>query len=579
MSDVTTSPLVTPSSNSIAQLRQQQLLTDYRLTPATLMARLEPTYIASKWVLYLSMKIAQCIARGSCGLLISAPPRHGKSMLATIATPLWVLENFPNRYCGVVTYGEDLSTDFSRSIRDYVQNNQNILNVRLRSDVTRVANFLTTEGGGLKAVGLRGTITGRGFHVLVIDDYIKEPKEATSASYLEGLYTWYQTVARTRLEPGAVIIIVATRWVKNDLHGKLMKLQQLTGRNFFEVVSLPALAYSPEEVERLPPDKRAQLLGYPDPLGRAPHEALFPERYSQQDMENMRAEMESRWWDAMFQQNPQGDTGSVVDGTMFDIIGDAQYQDILRDYYQFPHNYVVGRYWDMAASQDQGDYSTGARGLLHIPQQFFLTDHIVRGQWSPARAERVFKVTCEQDMRQFPDIKFGMEEEPGSAGKYSVRHFAQILQGIEASRQLIPENAAKKGSKLLAAGPYIGHIEKGKVGLLDAHWKQDYIAEIETFPEGMKDDQVDATSGCYRLVKGLIGQSAVWGRGSEIDRIKSEIHGQKVIPGHLSPQVGVVWGKRAPSPTPGPRDPSETAESLGLPQGLELPPGMQLIEN
>jgi phage terminase large subunit-like protein len=560
---------------AISQIRAQQLLADYRLTPATLMARIDPSYIASKWVLYLSMKIAQCVARGSCGLLISAPPRHGNSMLATIATPLWVLENYPQHNIGVVTYGEDLSTDFSRQIRDHVQNNQNLLSVRLRQDVTRVSNFLTTAGGGLKAVGLRGTITGRGFHVLVIDDYIKEPKEAESANYLEGLYTWYQTVARTRLEPGAVIIIVATRWTKNDLHGKLMKLQAMTGRNFFEVVSLPALAYDPLEVAKLPLEKQAQLLGYPDPLHRAPGEPLFPERYSRADMENMRAEMQGRWWNAMFQQNPFGDEGTVIDPTMFYKVEAAQYQAILRDLYNAPANYKVGRYWDMASSKNQGDYTVGARGILclkttsNMREGDFLIDHVVRGQMSPAKAESTFKAICSQDTRSFPMIQFGMEEEPGSSGKYSIRHFQGILNKVSPHHILKAENSAAKGSKLLAAGPYVGQIEKGKVGVYQSEWNQDFYDEHESFPEGMNDDQVDGSSGCYRLVKGLIGQSPVWGRSAEAQRLSGQMSGGRPLPADIANRVSATWGKR----------PSGLIVPGGMDtEGFQLPPGMEMVE-
>ncbi len=553
--------------NEIEAIRQQQILSDYRLTPATLMAKLDPTYIASKWVLYLSWKIAQCVMRGGGGLLISAPPRHGKSMLATIATPLWVLENFPNYNVGVVTYGEDLSTDFSRQIRDHVKNHPNLLNVRLRSDVTRVSNFLTTAGGGLKAIGLRGTITGRGFNVLIIDDYIKEPKEAQSAAYLEGLYTWYQTVARTRLEPNAVIIILATRWVKNDLHGKLMKLQSLTGRNFFEIVALPALAHDPAKVDELPAAKRP--LGYPDPLGRTPGQALFPERYSQVDMENMRAEMESRWWEAMFQQNPKGDEGSVIDISMFGTVGSAEYQEILRDMYANPTHYKVGRYWDMASTKDSGDYTVGARGIYHVKKNTLLIDNLVRGQWNATKAEAMFEATTKQDLRQFGTFQIGMEEEPGSSGKYSVRHFQGILDKINATYKIKAENAASKGSKLLAAGPYIGAIEKGNVSLLEKQdWNQDYLDEVEAFPEGLHDDQVDASSGLWRLLKGMIGQSPVWGRGSDVDAALKAIqaaNGQ--IPESMTNQVGLVWGKHVNS-------------GIVLPNPIDnIPPGMEIISD
>jgi phage terminase large subunit-like protein len=549
-----------PTGMSIsAQIRAEQMLTDYKLTPATLMARLDPSYIASKWVLYLSWKIAQAVSRGSCGLLISAPPRHGKSRLATIATPLWVLENFPKYNVGVVTYGEDLSTDFSREIRDYVQKYPNLLDVRLRQDVTRVANFLTTSGGGLKAVGLRGTITGRGFNVLVIDDYIKEPKEAESATYLEGLYTWYQTVARTRLEPGAVIIILATRWVKNDLHGKLMKLQQLTGRNFFEYVSLPALAYDPVEIEKLPRDKWP--IGYPDVLGRNAGEPLFPERYTQVDMENMRAELQSRWWDAMFQQNPKGDEGTVIDISMFGSVGWQEYQEILKGFAANPDRYKVGRYWDMASTKDSGDYTVGARGILDTRSGHLVIDSVVRGQWNATKAHLMFKNTAEQDIRQFGSaMQFGMEKEPGSQSEYAIKGFQEIIDGIDASFRLKSENASGKGSKLMAAGPFIAAIEQGKVGLLaNQTWLEPYTSEVEDFPEGLHDDQVDATGGLYRLLKGLIGKGVTWGRGADVVQAAAD---KKA--GILS-APNLVWGKRPGSNiiTPNPLD--------------NIPPGMEIV--
>jgi phage terminase large subunit-like protein len=514
-------PLVAPSSG-LSQVRAAALLSDYRLTPATLMAKLDHSYIASKWVLYLSWKIAQCISRGSCGLLISAPPRHGKSRLATVATPLWTLENFPQHLVGVVTYGEDLSTDFSREIRDYVKGNPNLLNVRLRNDVTRVANFLTTAGGGLKAVGLRGTITG--FNVLVIDDYIKEPKEAESANYLESLWTWYRTVARTRLEPGAVIIIVATRWVKNDLHGKLMKLQQLTGRNFFEYITLPALAYD-DPASSVP--KERWPLGYPDPLGRAPGEPLFPERYTKEDIENLRMELGGRWFEAMFQQNPHGDEGSVIDIEDFKLITKEEYANWQRDAINEPNNFKIARWWDMASTKNAGDYTSAPRMLLNIKTQETVIDDMVRGQFGPAKAEAIFKTTSAIDLRTYPQsIRIGMEEEPGSSGKYSIRHFQDILNEVDNSARIAHESAATKGSKMLNAQPYLAHIETRRAGILESGWNQDFLDEFEQFPEGPHDDQVDGSSGAYRLCKNLIGQSPTWGlaiSGKKPDGSQSQV--------------------------------------------------------
>src|SRR6202042_116166 len=116
------------------------------------------------------------------------------------------------------------------------------LTVDIRQDVNRAQNFVTTQGGGLKAVGLRGTITGRGADVLIIDDYIKEPREAMSHNYLEGLWNWFVTVGRTRLEPGAVVIIVATRWVPNDLHGRIERLEARRTKKSYKSIRIQAQA-------------------------------------------------------------------------------------------------------------------------------------------------------------------------------------------------------------------------------------------------------------------------------------------------------------------------------------------------
>lgn len=519
-----------PLLTGLSHIKAQQLLSDYRLTPATLLARLNQEYIASKWVLYLSYKVAQAVARGSCGLLISAPPRHGKSWLATIATPLWVLENFPTYNVVVTTYGEELSTDFSRQIRDYISNNPNLLNVRLRADTQRVTNFLTTKGGGLKAVGLRGAITGRGANVFILDDYIKEPKEAMSAQYLEDMWTWYQTVARTRLEPGAVIIIVATRWVKNDIHGRIMKMQELTGRKFFDYVELPALAT----------DNPLK----PDPLGRAPDEPLFPERYTREMLMDIRTELTGRWFEAMFQQNPMGDEGSVVDTNAIQKVTQSEYQYLLRRIMAEPGRFSIGRYWDFASTKDAGDYTVGVRAIWDKHTDDFIIDDLIRGQFSPGQAEAKFKNAVEGDLKLFPWSQVGLEQEPGSSGKYAVRRFTEIARSVQANIGVTPNPA--NASKLLVAQPYLAHLEQGKTGILEAPWNAEFLEELSLFPEGLHDDQVDATAGCYKLLKGLIGKSATWGRSSQVDALRQSILGSQpkgvIHPG--AHRVGATWGRQ-----------------------------------
>jgi predicted phage terminase large subunit-like protein len=511
--------------SELAEARAASLLSNFRLTPATLMARIDPTWIPAKWLQYLSLEIARAIAEGNRGLLISAPPRHGKSMLSTVATPLWVLENFPEKNVVVATYGEELSTDFSRQIRDHIQQNQDILNVRLRGDTQRVQNFLTTKGGGLKAVGLRGTITGRGANVLVIDDYIKEAKEAMSPTYLEDLWTWYRTVARTRLEPGAVVIILATRWVAEDLHGRIMRSQKQTGRSFYKYIQLPAV-YEPTLTIEGPDGRPSKIpdLEARDIIGRKYGEVLFPQRYNKESIEDIRTEVGSRWFEAMFQQNPLSDDNVVFNLGWIKKITRREFMTRLEDFGGQRHRLKWGRYWDMASTKEAGDFSAGPRCLYNQDNEHFYIESMERGQWSAGTAELRFAEAVEKDNSLTPDFKIGMEQEPGSSGKYSIRHFEKIAREKVKGKQVKEFPATQ--SKLLNAQPFFAAAEAGNVYVIvdDDHdliadkdemhtkWVRELFAELELFPEVDHDDQVDAVSGCYKLLTGKTGLKASIGR-------------------------------------------------------------------
>jgi len=496
--------------NTVAEIQAAQLLSNYRLTPATLFHKLDPTWIPAKWLQYLSLKIAQAVSRGNCGLLISAPPRHGKSRLITTATPIWALENFPDKNVIVSTYGSDLSTDFSREIRDFITERPDVLSVRLRGDSKRVDNFLTTQGGGLKAVGLGGAITGRGAHVFILDDYIKEPKEAQSHAYLEGLWTWYQTVARTRLEPGAVVIIVATRWVENDIHGRIEHLQKMTGRNFFEIIKIPALA------------------GENDFLGRKPGETLFPERYTKEAIEAIKTDVGSRWFEAMFQQNPLGDENAAVQLDWFKHITQEAFDPIRAAAQADVNRFKWVRYWDFASTKNAGDYTSGPKCLYDtLTENFYITE-MVRKQYSAQQAEAAFESAFINDQQQSPNHRVGMEKEPGSSGDYAVRHFQKIAReakdhlGMKLAPDKILHSFRATTSKLLNAQPFLAAAEAGHVYYLDGHWNTDWLNELKQFPEGAHDDQVDAVSGAYKLITGKKTLSAVFGRSPQVEQLISQ---------------------------------------------------------
>ena len=493
-------------TQGLASSRAAGLLSNWRLTPATMMAHLDSGWIPAKWLQYLSLEIARCIANGNQGLLISAPPRHGKSRLSTIATPLWVLENFPNKNVIVATYGEELSTDFTRDVRDIIKQNQASLKVRLRKDAQRVTNILTTEGGGLKAVGLQGTITGRGADVLIVDDYIKNYKEAMSPAYLDGLWNWWLTVARTRLEPGAVVIILATRWVANDLHGRLMKRQKETGRNFFRYIELPAIA---EEH---------------DQIGRKPGEVLFPERYDEESILAVKAEVGTRWFSAMFQQHPEDSETAVFNTEWFKKITvpdfERRYEEMLKSAQKGKLRWI--RAWDLASTAEAGDYTSGTLALYNKETEEFFIRNITRGQFSSYQAESQFKLLSKEDhqMAAASHVRYcaGMEREPGSSGAYTINHFEGLLREEGLPTKLVPHPVGS--GKLLNAQPLAAAAERGKVYLVCDYnekgsvtgWAKEFLDEAEFFPESENDDQIDSSSIAYKLVSGKTFIKPTFGR-------------------------------------------------------------------
>ena len=515
-------------AGELSRAQLQKLVGNYKLTPATLMNTLDPEWIPAPFLQYISAEIARAIMRGGCGLLVSAPPRHGKSRLITIATPLWALENFPTKNVIVATYGEDLSTDFTREVKDLITSNKDKLAIELRRDVNRAANFLTKQGGGLKAVGLRGTITGRGANVLIIDDYIKEPKEALSHDYLESLKTWYATVARTRLEPGGVIIIVATRWVVNDLHGHIERLEARRSNKYYKQIRIQAIAGKwSQEHKRWVDDPEN-----PDILGRKAGEPLFPERYSQQALLDLREELGARWFDAMFQQNPSSEDSAVTNAANIQLISKEDYELVLARGHNNPSRFKKRRGWDFASTKSAGDFTAGPDCVWDTQTEGFYISDVVHGQYSAGRVEQIFLMKHENDP---DDIEYVIEQEPGSAGKFAANHFKDLAAG----RTVRVAMAASEGSKLLKAQPFLSHTEKKAVYLVVddvtdtslTPWVQKFFDEFISFPEGGHDDIMDAISTAYNDATGRKAFSGAWGRSAKAKMAQAQIHANEELTG------------------------------------------------
>ena len=160
----------------------------------------------------------------------------------------------------------------------------------LRGDSKSANHFAMTAGGNYWGLGYGGPLSGRGAHLFLIDDPIKNSAEANSPTHRKKLQDWYTGTAYTRLEPGAAVVIISTRWHEDDLAGWL--LREHANENW-TVINLPAVA-EPN-----------------DPLGRREGQALWPERFPRKRLDEIREQVGSRVWNAEYQQRPEAAEGGT----------------------------------------------------------------------------------------------------------------------------------------------------------------------------------------------------------------------------------------------------------------------------
>jgi len=489
-----------------AEEQLRALGSNYRLTPATLAVKLDKDWIPAKHLQYISAKVAHAISKGNGRLIISAPPRHGKSQLITRTVPIWIHERFGNKEVVLTTYGGELSADFGREVRDTIINNPKILTSRIRRDSSKVSNWMTEQGGSMRSIGIGGPITGRGADILLIDDYIKEIKEAYSVTYRDYIWNWFVTTAFTRIEPGGTCIIIATRWHHDDLIGRILRAKDQLGD--WEYIRLPAEA---EEN---------------DALGRAVGEPLFPERYPLSALQERKALLGTFFYNGMFQQDPRDDTSALTDPTWLKYVDRLPPEDDI--------SFV--RVWDLAATADGGDYTVGSLlGYSRKRQETYICN-VVRKQLSPGSVEAQVRATALADG---VNTKIYIEQEPGSAGKSLIHMYKQtVLPEYDVEEVPVVTN------KLVRAQPFLAACEAGRVYLLKGTWNAAFVDEFTSFPHGHNDDQIDTVGAGYEKLVGKRTLSAIWGRGmgSGYTRTDSGI----IIPnkGHFAKKSsGITFGR------------------------------------
>lgn len=162
-------------------------------------------------------------------LMVFMPPRTGKSELASKNFPAWHLGHNPDHEVIASSYAVSLPEGFSRKIKNMLGDKayQALFpETKLDPNAQATSGWLTTRGGGYVPAGVGGGITGKGAHVLIIDDPVKDAQEADSESQREAVWDWWDSTADTRLAPGGGVLVIQTRWHDDDLSGRMLRQMQ-----------------------------------------------------------------------------------------------------------------------------------------------------------------------------------------------------------------------------------------------------------------------------------------------------------------------------------------------------------------
>jgi len=407
---------------------------------------------------YIQAQLAR-VTRGEIRrLMLSVPPRHGKSHMVTIRYPVWRLECDPATRVIVCAYNQFLANDFSRKARRLAERR-----ILLDPERKSAEAWETAGGGGMRAVGVGGGITGQGGDLVVIDDPVKSREEAESPAFRDRVYDWYTDDLYTRLEPGAAIILIMTRWHEDDLAGRILASEDGPS---WTVVNLPAEAEAG------------------DPLGRAPGEPLCPARFDRRALAERRQVLGSYAYTALYQGHPLPPEGGLFKRHWF------------REWLAAAPERFDGviRYWDRAASEGRGDFSAGV--LMGRQGGAYTVIDVIRGQWSPKQREQIILTTALIDRDRYPNAAVWLEQEPGSSGIDSVQASIRNLAGFNVHADRVT------GEKGVRAMPFAAQAEAGNIHLVRAPWNGAYLDELCSFPNGLHDDQVDASSGAFNLLAG-----------------------------------------------------------------------------
>ena len=391
-------------------------------------------------------------------LIINMPPRHTKSEFGSYMLPAWFLGRDPSKKIIQCSNTAELAVGFGRKVRNLVGSEQYARifpNVNLRSDSKAAGRWSTNANGEYFAIGVGGTVTGKGADLLIIDDPHSEQEAAIAATNPEvydKVYEWYSSGPRQRLQPGGSIIVIMTRWSKKDLTGRILKSALEKDGDEWDIIEFPAIL----------------------PSGNA----LWPQFWDIKELEVLREELPLAKWQAQYQQQPTSEEGALVK------------RDWWKPWEQDtpPQCTYVIQSWDTAFTKNErSDYSACTTWGVFYLNEDELQPNVILLDAFKARLE-------------FPELKekaFNMYKE-WQPDSFSVEGKASGLPFIGELRRMgipVSEFTPTRGNdKIARLNSVTDLFASGKVWAPPRRWADEVIEEMASFPNSDHDDLVDSST-------------------------------------------------------------------------------------
>lgn len=400
-------------------------------------------------------------------LIIQAPPRSGKSELFSRRFPAWAFGQNPDLQIIAASYSTDLASRMNRDVQRIIDseeyqgvfpettlNGKNIATVSGQSLRNSEIFEIVGHAGAYRSAGVGAGITGMGADIGIIDDPVKDAKEANSQTIRDAVWDWYTTTFYTRLSPKSGILLGMTRWHEDDLAGRLLREMANDGDQW-RIVSFPAIAEEDEEF-------------------RLEGEALHPERYDLERLTKIKKAVGSQAWNALYQQRPSSKGGDIIKGAWF------------KRYSVLPRMKRVIIAGDTAQKIKQhNDFSVFLAAGLAVDGGVYIFD-LIRGKWEAPELEQKLSDVWNK-YRSMPVHKVYIEDK--SSG-------TSLIQNIQRKQRIPIEGVQVDTDKYTRVLGVQGYIESGYIYLPnDAEWIEDFIKECEAFTatdSHKHDDQVDA---------------------------------------------------------------------------------------